>query len=150
MKGSSFHTSWPSEIGSFATSPFPFFLSKYFTSTAVVHLETSRPSTRVDDGYTCASRCAASDPGEHEEEDGPGPMPGDVRGSLALMLFRIRRRRFSLTVHDGFSESRRAWSLAVPSAGCSFLREATTVVRSSSLGEIDGSEVVVGVVDIQC
>jgi hypothetical protein len=30
------------------------------------------------------------------------------------------------------------------------LREATTVARTSSPGEIDGSEVVVGVVDIQC
>jgi hypothetical protein len=148
--GSSFHKTWPSEIGSFATSPFPFILSKYFTSMAVVHLATSSPSTSVDDGYTRASRCAASDPGELE---GPaGPPPGDVAGSccvgseeeLLLLFFRTRRRRFSLTVHDGFSESRSAWSLAMPSAGWACLREAAAVVSSPSPGEIDdpGPEVV--------
>ena len=63
-------------------------------------------------------------------------------GPSGFEFLKIRRRRFSLTAHDGFSDSRREWSFAMPRAGCPFLRDATAALRSSSGGEMVDSEIV--------
>jgi hypothetical protein len=108
-------------------SPFPRCLSKYWIETATDHLETSRPSMSVEEGYICA-------PGSGAEPPAAGVVFRccNVRPSAVIM----RRRRFSLTVHSGCSESRRAWSFATPSVGCWVLRDWTVDLRASSGGEI--------------
>ena len=40
-------------------------------------------------------------------------------------FLRVRRRRFSLVDHIGFSESKRTWSFAMPNVGYSYLKETT-------------------------
>jgi hypothetical protein len=50
--GSSFHSVSPFKILSLATRPLPFSLSKYRTSTFLVHFPISSASITLDDGYT--------------------------------------------------------------------------------------------------
>jgi hypothetical protein len=122
MNGSSFQMTWPSDIASFAMSPFPRCLSKYLIETAAVHLAGSRPSMSVDDGYICAPGSGAAGVAFRCK----------VRPSAVIM----RRRRFSLTVHSGCSESRSACNFVTPSVGCCVLSERTVDLRASSGGEI--------------
>ena len=77
----------------------------------------------VDDGYICAPEAEVA----FRWDCGC-----NVRPSAVMM----RRRRFSLTIHPEFSESRRVCNLDTPSEGCWFLRDRTADLRASSGGEI--------------
>ena len=110
----------------------------------VVHLETSRPSTSVNDGKR-ATPCV---PWSKDLKKVYMPTRG-ASGSIFESLMLCERSSgfefsssavdacFSLTAR-GFSDSRRVQNFAMPRAGCSFLRSA----RSSLGGEMIESEVV--------